>query len=80
MATYWVINAHEEGQCEQMMSLLDHVPAELKGIEVWCTCPAGEHAYYMIAEGTDPKSLLASLPEELHIGTTRALEMESVTL
>lgn len=80
MAAYWVINAHEDGECEQMMSALDHIPEHLKGIQVWCTCPAGEHAYYMVAEGGDPKSLLASLPGEFHIGTTRALQMESVTL
>jgi len=45
-----------------------------------CTCPAGEHAYHLVDDGTDPEALLASLPEELHMGTTRALAAESVTL
>jgi len=80
MARYWVINTHKDGQCDEMEKLLDHVPEHLKGVEVWCTCPAGEHAFYFIGEGETSQAVLDSLSDELLLGKTRVLEMAAVTM
>jgi len=80
MARFWLSNTHVEGQCEEMGQLVGRAPADLQGLEVWCTCPSGEHAAFAIVEGTDAQSVLERLPAELLIGSTRVLEMESATL
>lgn len=80
MARYWISNTHKDGQCEEMMTLLGRAPEELQGTEVWCTCPSGQHEWFMIAEGSDAETLLEKLPDELRIGSTRVIEMASATL
>ncbi|MEX0991443.1 MAG: hypothetical protein WD004_04140 [Actinomycetota bacterium] len=80
MARFWVSNSHEDGQCGEMMTLLGRAPEELKGTEVWCTCPSGQHEWFMIAEGNDTDSLLESLPDELRIGSTTVMKLASATL
>ena len=80
MTSFWISNTHDAGECEAINEALGHVPPALSGTQLHCTCPAGEHAYFMIVEGETPESVLASLPQEFHIGSTRALSVESVTL
>ena len=80
MARFWISNTHEEGQCDEIGKAVGHVPPKLSGTEVYCTCPAGEHAYFMVVDGETPESVLDSLPEALLIGSTRALQMASVAL
>ena len=80
MARYFVINEHVDGQCDEMEALLGHSPEHLKGTDVWCTCPSGEHAWFMLAEGSSTADVLDRLPDELRIGSTRGVEMAAATL
>ena len=73
MARYIVINSHRPEQCEGMEADADHLPAALKGADFYCTCPFGEHAYYMFLEGGSSEEVLSLLPPSFRDGKTRAV-------
>jgi hypothetical protein len=62
------------------MSLLDHVPTALKCNLHLVHVSGGRARGLPARRGADPTGLLVPSPRRLHIGTTRALEMKSVTL
>jgi hypothetical protein len=77
MARYMVINSHTPEECEPMEEDADKLPAELKGQDFYCTCPFGEHGYYLFLEGDSSQEVLALIPPSLRAGgTTRAVPYE----
>ena len=50
---------------------------ELKGKDFSCTCPAGQHAFYVFLEGDSSDQVLGFLPPSLKIGKTRAVPVET---
>jgi hypothetical protein len=77
MARYMVINSHSPEECEEMEGDADKLPAVLKGKDFYCTCPFGEHGYYMFLEGDSSQEVLALMPQSfLAGGTTRAVAYE----
>ncbi len=80
MARYLVLNTHSPEQCEQMEVDSDKLGAELRGKEFHCTCPAGEHAYYMFVDGDTAEQVLGYFPASFKLGRTRALPVETMQL
>ena len=77
MGRYMVLNTHAPEQCEPMEADVDKIPPELKGQDFYCTCPGGEHAYYMFIEGDTSEQVLGLYPPSLKLGHTRAIPVES---
>lgn len=76
MARYIVVNEHSPDQCEAMDAGLPKLPPELKGRDFYCTCPGGAHGYFMLLEGDSAEDVLRVFPEELKLGSTKALVLE----
>jgi hypothetical protein len=76
MARYMVLNTHEPEQCEPMEADVDKLPPRLKGQDFYCTCPGGEHAYYMFLEGETAEDIMNLLPPSLKLGKTRAVQVD----
>lgn len=76
---YIVINKHKPEECEPMDAGMARIPGRMKGKDFICTCPYGEHGFFMILEGDSSEELIAALPAELRPGT-RALAVEIMTL
>jgi hypothetical protein len=76
MAQYMVINEHAPEDCGAMEAGIPRLPLELKGADFYCTCPGGVHGYFMIREGDSAEEVLAPLPDEMKLGTTKALVLE----
>ncbi|HJU81700.1 MAG TPA: hypothetical protein VJ796_08105 [Acidimicrobiia bacterium] len=72
---YMVINKHQPEDCEPMDAGISRVGEHLKGKDFYCTCPFGEHGFYMILEGTSSEEVIEGLPVEWRKGT-RALALE----
>lgn len=77
--TYIVINKHSSEECEPMDAGIEKVGDHLKGREFLCTCPFGEHAFYMILEGDSSDDVINGLPPEWRPGT-RAIGLETFRL
>jgi hypothetical protein len=75
MATYIVINKHRPQDCEPMDAGLEHLSERLRGQPFYCSCPYGEHAFYMILEGATSEEVVGDLPSEWQPGT-RAMPLE----
>ena len=58
MALYMVINKHLPEECEPMEVDFTDLPERLTGQDFYCTCPAGEHAFYMFLEGNTADEVL----------------------
>ncbi len=80
MGRYIVLNTHTPEECEPMEADMDKVGPELKGKDFLCTCPAGEHAYYMVLEGDTAEGVLNLLPPSFKLGKTRAVPLEVMQL
>ena len=76
MAQYMVINEHGPEHCDVMEAGIPKLSSELKGTEFYCTCPGGRHGYFMVLEGDSAEEVLALLPEEAKLGSTKALVLE----
>lgn len=72
---YIVLNKHAPEDCEPMDAGIEKIGPHLKGRDFYCTCPFGEHAFYMILEGESSESVIAGLPPEWRPGT-RAIPLE----
>jgi hypothetical protein len=77
--TYIVINKHTPEECEAMDAGMTHLPERMNGKDFICTCPYGEHGFYMLLEGDSIEELIGALPSELRRGT-RALAVEIMRL
>jgi hypothetical protein len=73
--TYLVINHHEPEQCAPMDAGIEKIGEHLRGKDFYCTCPFGEHAYYMILVGESSQEVIEGLPAEWRPGT-RAVPLE----
>jgi hypothetical protein len=80
MRRYIVLNTHSPDECEPMEADVASVGPELKGKDFMCTCPAGEHAWFMILEGETAEQVLSHFPPSLKIGKTRAVPLEVMHL
>jgi hypothetical protein len=58
---------------------IEKIGPHLEGRDFYCTCPFGEHAFYMILEGDSSESVIAGLPVEWRPGT-RAVPLEIFNL
>ena len=76
---YMVVNRHAPEECGPMESALTHLPDHLRGQELFCPCPYGEHGYYMLLEGDSSEAVIGGLPKEMQKGT-RAVPIEILTL
>jgi hypothetical protein len=76
MGKYIVVNAHRPEECEAMEADVAKIGPELKNTDFLCTCPAGEHGYYMIVEGETAEQVLGYFPPSLKLGKTRAVPLE----
>ena len=76
---YIVVNRHDAEACEPMEAALTHLPDHLKGHELLCPCPYGEHGFYMVLEGESSEAVIEGLPPEMRLGT-RAVPVEIFNL
>jgi hypothetical protein len=72
---YIVMNQHEPERCRLMDEGIEKIGAALKGKDFYCTCPFGEHRFFMFLEGDSSDDVIAGLPPEWRPGT-RALPLE----
>jgi len=80
MGRYLVLNTHAPEECEAMEADMEILGPELKGRDFLCTCPAGEHAFYMILEGDTAEQVLGYFPPSLTLGKTRAVPLDVMRL
>jgi hypothetical protein len=73
---YIIVNKHAPEQCASMEEGLAHLPDLLKGREFLCTCPFGDHGYFIVVEGDSAEDILKAMPESMRLGSTRALALE----
>jgi hypothetical protein len=78
--TYLIINTHEPEQCEPMEADMDRIPDQLKGKDFYCTCPHGQHGYYLFVDAESSDQAIETLPPSLRIGDTRAQALEVLRL
>ncbi|MFN2545042.1 MAG: hypothetical protein ABR600_10820 [Actinomycetota bacterium] len=77
MPRYMILNSHSPEECEAMEADVDKLSPALKGADFYCTCPFGEHGYYMFLEGDSSGEVLGILPDSLRLGgSTRAVQYE----
>ena len=78
MALFMVLNSHPPEVCEAMEedASEDRLPKALKGKQFYCTCPGGEHNYYMFLEGNSSEEIMTTLPPSLKLGKTRAVPVD----
>jgi hypothetical protein len=69
------LNRHTPEECEPMDAGIVKIGPHLKGKEFYCTCPFGEHAFYMILDGESSDQGIGGLPAEWRPGT-RAIPLE----
>jgi hypothetical protein len=73
---YMLINKHTPEQCSAMDAGMAHIPDRMKGKDFLCSCPFGEHGFWMILEGESSEEVMnEGLPPELRPGT-RAIAIE----
>ena len=77
---YLIINTHEPEQCEPMEADMDKIPEQLKGKDFYCTCPHGQHGYYLFVEADSSDKAVDVLPPSLRLGDTRAQALEVLRL
>lgn len=70
-----VVNHHDPEQCEPMDAGIEKIGEHLRGKDFYCTCPFGEHGYYMILDGESSEAIIQGLPREWRPGT-RAVPLE----
>jgi hypothetical protein len=80
VAQYMVINEHGPEHCDAMEAGIPKLSSELKGTDFYCTCPGGVHGYFMIREGDSAEEVLGLLPDEMKLGSTKALVLETFKL
>jgi hypothetical protein len=80
MGRYLILNTHAPEECESMKADIGKLGPELKGQKFSCTCPAGEHAYYLFLSADTSERAIGTLPPSLKIGKTRAVPVETWTL
>jgi hypothetical protein len=74
---YLLINSHTPEECEGMEVDADKLPPVLRGADFYCTCPFGEHGYYLFLEGDSSEEVMALVPPSLRGGgKTRAVQYE----
>jgi hypothetical protein len=76
MGRYIVLNTQSPEECEPMEADIGKVGPEIKGRDWMCTCPSGEHAYYIVMDGDSAEQVLSFFPPSLKIGKTRAVPLE----
>lgn len=76
MGLFMVLNTHAPEECEPMEADVDSLAPPVKGSDFYCTCPHGEHAYYMFLEGETGEQVLGMLPPSLKLGKTRAVGVD----
>ena len=76
MGRYIVLNTHSAEECEPMEADIGKVGPEIRGKDWMCTCPSGEHAYYIVMEGDSAEQVLSFFPPSLKLGKTRAVPLE----
>jgi hypothetical protein len=75
MGTYIVINRHRPEDCLPMDEGIGRISPRLSGQTFYCSCPYGEHGFYMILEGPSSEDVIGDLPSEWRPGT-RAVPLE----
>ena len=76
MALFMVLNTHQAEVCEAMEEDVDLLGPPVKGSDFYCTCPHGEHAYYMFLEGETAEEVMGFLPPSLKLGKTRVVGVD----
>lgn len=76
MPLFMVLNTHDSEVCEAMEEDAGSLQPPVKGSDFYCTCPHGEHAYYMFLEGETAEEVLGHLPPSLKLGKTRAIGVD----
>lgn len=76
MSLYMVVNEHQPEDCQPMEAGIPKIPAALRGTDFYCTCPGGTHGFFILMEGDSAEQVLGLLPEELFMGSTRAMPLE----
>jgi hypothetical protein len=81
MPAYLLQNVHRAEECGELDEeyKANGLPTGWKGHEFFCTCPAGDHGAYVIAEGTSAEEVLAQIPPKFRAGT-RVISGEIVPL
>lgn len=80
MGRYLVLNTHAPEECEPMEADVGKIGPELKGKDFLCTCPGGEHAYYMVLDGDTAEQVLGYFPPSFKLGKIRAVPLEVMQL
>ena len=75
MGTYIVVNKHRAEECLPMDAGIGRISPRLRGQTFYCSCPYGEHGFYMILEGSSAEDVIGDLPGEWRPGT-RAIPLE----
>jgi hypothetical protein len=73
--TYMLVNRHTPEQCEAMDAAVGAVGERLRGRDFYCTCPFGEHGFYLILEDQSSEAAIEALPPGWRPGT-RAIPLE----
>jgi hypothetical protein len=82
MATYLLHNTHRAEECDALTEELlgrGAVPLAIDGRDFFCTCPAGDHGGYVVAEGASAEAVLSQLPPAFRAGV-RVLHGEVLSL
>lgn len=70
MQHYIVVNQHPAEDCEPMEAGLRNAPSHLDGLDFYCTCPEGPHAFYLVVEGETAETVIRGLPPAWRPGST----------
>ncbi len=79
MPEYMLVNVHPPEECDLMEVGLTRLPEHLLGRYFMCTCPYGQHGFYLLVEGDTTEQVIERLPREWRKGT-RALPVEGFPL
>ncbi len=79
MPTYMVVHRHSAEDCSKVGPALEGYSSPNKGQPFLCSCPAGFHVGYIVAQADSAEKALEVLPPTLR-ATSTAEEVTETTL
>ncbi len=79
MGTYMVVHRHSAEDCSKVGPALEGYSSPNKGKTFLCSCQAGLHTGYIVAQADSPEKALEVLPPSLRV-TSTAEEVSEATL
>ncbi len=70
MPSYIAVHRHQADDCQAIFDDLKNAGPLLREVPIYCTCPSGDHAGYVVVDAASAEAVLEAMPEKMRSGTT----------